>query len=169
LAAALGLWQIAMTHQQIWTAMDRTTKQTTVIQVTGLQYAWAFRMPGPDGLFGDIDPKLLSKDNPFGLATSDPKGLDDEIQIGFLETTAGETLTFEIRTLDVIHSFYLPEFRSQVNAMPFNRVYLSVGPTQPGQYTIQCNQFCGLGHYRMQANWIVHPNPHNAENHLSSE
>jgi heme/copper-type cytochrome/quinol oxidase subunit 2 len=157
LFSAVGLATIGISHQQIWLAMDRSRVAPTVVEAMGLQYAWSFRTPGPDGQFGPIRPNLQSAENPFGLSPSDSASADDEVSYGEVQTTAGVPITFLVRSLDVLHSFYLPDFRNQVNAMPGRVAHFTVEPTSPAQYSIVCNQFCGLGHYRMNALWKVVP------------
>jgi heme/copper-type cytochrome/quinol oxidase subunit 2 len=155
LAACGGLCWIGLYNQQVWTSMNRGRLESVKVEVMGQQFAWAFRQPGPDGKFGAIDPQFQSADQPFGLSPNDSAGMDDLIQIGELTTTAGLPITFVVRSMDVLHSFYLSEFRSQVTAMPNRVAHLSVTPPAPGSYGIACNQFCGLGHYRMVARWSV--------------
>jgi heme/copper-type cytochrome/quinol oxidase subunit 2 len=161
LLVAWGIWSlvglaiIGMRHQQIWTDMGRMRTAPMIVEVVGQQFAWNFRLPGPDGKFGRMDPERQSADNPFGTTIGDPDGQDDEVSIGELETTVGVAITFQVRSLDVLHSFYLPEFRSQVNAMPGRVSHITVKPSRTGTMDIACNQFCGLGHYRMIARWTV--------------
>src|SRR5205823_812243 len=52
-------------------------KTATVIRVTAEQFAWNSRYPGPDGVFGKQDAKLVSAQNPLGLDPNDPAGKDD--------------------------------------------------------------------------------------------
>lgn len=51
---------------------------------------------------------------------------------------------------DVVHSFWVPEFRVKQDAVPGKAVSLILTPTQVGTYTILCNQLCGWGHTDMQ-------------------
>ena len=51
---------------------------------------------------------------------------------------------------DVIHSFFIPQFRVKQDAVPGLRGRLWVTPTREGQLEIVCAELCGLGHYRMR-------------------
>jgi len=51
---------------------------------------------------------------------------------------------------DVVHSFWVPEFRVKQDAVPGKAVSLILTPTVTGKYTIMCNQLCGWGHTDMQ-------------------
>lgn len=50
---------------------------------------------------------------------------------------------------DVIHSFFVPEFRQKMDVLPGEETKLLITPTETGEYTIQCAELCGLGHAAM--------------------
>lgn len=50
---------------------------------------------------------------------------------------------------DVVHSFWVPEFRTKQDAVPGKTIPMIITPTKTGQYTILCNQICGWGHTEM--------------------
>ena len=57
-----------------------------------------------------------------------------------------------LRSQDVIHAFYVPEFRMYQDIVPgmtINWVWFE--PEKEGHYALACNQLCGSGHYNMQA------------------
>ncbi|MGW8252123.1 MAG: cytochrome c oxidase subunit II, partial [Anaerolineales bacterium] len=62
-------------------------------------------------------------------------------------------------SLDVIHSFWVPEFRVKQDALPGEELArdLRITPTEPGTYTLLCAELCGLRHTYMQAPVIVMP------------
>lgn len=51
---------------------------------------------------------------------------------------------------DVVHSFWVPEFRLKQDAVPGKVIPLILTPTKTGTYTLMCNQLCGWGHTDMQ-------------------
>lgn len=51
---------------------------------------------------------------------------------------------------DVVHSFWVPEFRLKQDAVPGKVISLILTPTKVGSYTLMCNQLCGWGHTDMQ-------------------
>jgi cytochrome c oxidase subunit 2 len=57
---------------------------------------------------------------------------------------------------DVIHSFFVPEFRVKQDTVPGMRIPLWFEPTQVGRFEIGCAQLCGLGHYRMRGEVVAH-------------
>jgi cytochrome c oxidase subunit 2 len=57
---------------------------------------------------------------------------------------------------DVIHSFYLPNFRLKQDAVPGMRIPVWFDATKTGEFQIACAELCGLGHYRMKGAVTVH-------------
>jgi cytochrome c oxidase subunit 2 len=148
---ALGLWA------QITSAPP---KDAMVIEVTGQQFAWNVRYPGKDGIFGRTDPALVDPGelNFIGIDKRDPAAADDIIlPQNQLFLPEGRPVRLEVRSLDVIHSFFLPNFRVKQDAMPGMTVETWFTPTQVGDFEIACAQHCGLGHYRMRGQVHVVP------------
>ena len=65
-----------------------------------------------------------------------------------------EPIIFEVTSFDVIHSFNLPDLGVKVDAVPGRRNYAWVIAEEPGEYFVQCTEFCGLGHARMHGTVI---------------
>ena len=59
-------------------------------------------------------------------------------------------LKVRLRSRDVIHSFFLPQFRVKQDAVPGMAIEIWFVPNQEGRFEIPCTELCGLGHYRMQ-------------------
>jgi cytochrome c oxidase subunit 2 len=62
-----------------------------------------------------------------------------------------------LRSLDVIHGFYLPAFRIKQDVVPGMETYLWFQPTQTGTFEVMCSQYCGLEHSHMLSKLIVLP------------
>jgi cytochrome c oxidase subunit 2 len=66
-----------------------------------------------------------------------------------------KTVGFEITSIDVIHSVWIPAFRMRIDAVPGLTTYMSFTPTATGDYgtdsglRLQCSQMCGLSHAQM--------------------
>jgi cytochrome c oxidase subunit 2 len=122
------------------------------IEVTGQQFVWNFRYPGPDGKFGKLNPKLIdaSVGNPLGLDPSDPAGKDDIVTPN-LYIPVNKEIELLIRSQDVIHSFFVRELRIKQDAVPGLVIPIHFVTTQIGTYEITCNQLCGSNHYHMHA------------------
>ena len=150
----------------LWAArVDRRPPESEalVVQVTGEQFAWNIRYPGPDGVFGRTDIKLIDvQSNPLGLDRSDPAAKDDVTTINQLYLPVNKPIIVKLRSKDVIHSFGVPEFRVKQDAIPGLTIPIWFVPnvttaemrTRTGnsefQYEIACAQLCGLGHAKMR-------------------
>src|SRR5918911_2550840 len=78
-------------------------------------------------------------------------------EVGQLHVKAGVPYRFETVSKDVIHSFNIPDFSILMDAVPgrVNTVWNVFD--QPGEYLIQCREYCGLLHYNMRAKLFVEP------------
>jgi cytochrome c oxidase subunit II len=83
--------------------------------------------------------------------------IDGRKEIGQLHVIQGVPYRFEIVSQDVIHSFNIPDFAVLTDAVPgrINTVWNVFDV--PGQYLIQCREYCGLLHYNMRAQLFVLP------------
>lgn len=147
---ALGLWA------QVTSAAPA---DAYVVEVTGQQFAWNVRYPGPDRVFGKTDVKLVDPSgfNFIGLDRSDPAAADDVTLQNQLFLPEGRPVRVRLRSLDVIHSLFLPEFRVKQDAIPGMTTETWFVPRQAGTYEIACAEHCGLGHYRMRGQMTVVP------------
>jgi cytochrome c oxidase subunit II len=146
--------------ERLWAATRYTGADPAALQieVTGVQFAWYFRYPGPDATFGTTKPQLAApgEGNPLGLDPTDPHSPDDIIASELVLPT-GREIDLRLKAQDVIHGLSIPELRLKQNAIPGQTIHLHFTPTTPGTYAILCTQLCGLGHYRMNATLRVVP------------
>lgn len=80
-----------------------------------------------------------------------PNGLDTQ---NVLKLPAGENVLFDIHSADVVHGFYIPDFRLQQDALPGRQTqfWANVLTVDEGKnFPIPCDQFCGQGHPTMVA------------------
>jgi cytochrome c oxidase subunit 2 len=92
-----------------------------VVEVTAQQFAWRFDYP------------------------------EHEITSPELNLPRGRQVLLKLTSTDVIHSFWVPEFRVKQDAVPGMITELRITPTQVGRYQIRCAELCGTGHYSMLA------------------
>jgi cytochrome c oxidase subunit II len=102
---------------------------TVRIEVDAHQWAWDARYAGPDGKFNTPD---------------------DIVTLNEIPVPVGRPILLELASADVIHSFYLPNFRVKRDAMPgmINRLWFEAKET--GDFEIGCAQHCGTNHYKMR-------------------
>lgn len=122
------------------------------VEVTGMQFAWYFRYPGPDGKFGATSPKLMDpsagNEAAVGLDTNDAASKDDVVT-GTMYLPVNRQVDLRLRAVDVIHSFFVPNMRFKQDAVPGLEIHMHFTPMEVGDYEIACAELCGLGHYKM--------------------
>jgi cytochrome c oxidase subunit 2 len=153
ITTAVILTVLVFMGQRVWASIyfADQPQDATIIQITGEQFFWNFHYPGADGQFGRTDPKLITSTNNIGIDRTDPVAKDDVVSVGVMHVPVGKPVRVRLRSKDVIHSFFLPNFRVKQDAVPGMGIEVWFTPTKPGQYEIACAELCGLGHYRMKA------------------
>ena len=84
---------------------------------------------------------------------------DGRTAINEIRVPQGKPVKFILSASDVIHGFYLPDFRIKMDMIPGRITTLWMQPDRPGRYQIFCTVYCGTGHSNMLAQLIVMP-PH---------
>lgn len=140
----------------VWYQFVTVPKGAAEIEVVGQQWQWSFRLPGKDGLLGTSGPQYIGSGNPLGLNPNDPNGQDDlVIDGGDLHLAAGKPVKILLRSMDVVHDFYVPEFRAKMDMVPGLVTYFWFTPTKTGTYEALCAAFCGVGHPQMRGSVVV--------------
>jgi cytochrome c oxidase subunit 2 len=120
------------------------------VEVRAEQFTGFVRYPGPDGVFGRIDPARMNiQTNPMGLDPADPAGADD-IVTRDLHLVEDRAVRVRLRAKDVLHSFFVPQFRVKQDAVPGETIETRFTPTLAGDFEIACAELCGVGHYVMR-------------------
>ena len=155
---AFEIWMIFFLGLPVWSTVKTDfpkDEQSNVVELVAEQFAWGFHYPGADGKFGRRDVKQISSGNTIGIDYSDPDAKDDFTSINELHVPLGKPTVIYMTSKDVIHSFFVPEFRVKQDVVPGMRVPLWFEPNQTGHFEIGCAQLCGLGHYRMRGEVVV--------------
>ena len=140
----------------VWQQYITVPEGAAVIEVVGQQWQWSFRYPGKDGKLGTTNIRNISGDNPFGINPKDPNGRDDVLVAGDdLHIPLGKPLKMLLRSIDVLHDFYVPEFRAKMDMVPGAVTYFWFIPTRTGTFDILCFELCGVGHYTMRSQVVV--------------
>jgi cytochrome c oxidase subunit 2 len=105
------------------------------IEVTAKQFNWQVLYPGADGTFG----------------TADDKAFLDEIHV-----PVNKVVHVHLKSVDVIHSFFVPQFRMKQDAVPGREIKQWFEATKPGKYELPCAELCGFGHSGMKGWVYVH-------------
>jgi cytochrome c oxidase subunit 2 len=120
-----------------WNFADAEQRPDTVrIEVQAHQWAWAARYPGADGEFNTADDLLTTND---------------------IRVPVGAPVLLQLASVDVIHSFNLPNFRVKRDVVPGEITKLTFEAKREGEYVISCAQHCGPNHYKMRGVLTVLP------------
>jgi cytochrome c oxidase subunit 2 len=87
----------------------------------------------------------------FGFEFSYRNARDQLVVSPTLYLADRQPVVFHIRSLDVVHSFFVPEFSEKIDAVPGIVTSLRVTPTRLGSYAAECTELCGAGHSLMRA------------------
>ncbi len=74
---------------------------------------------------------------------------------GILTVPAGRPVELLMTSRDVIHSFYVPEFRVKQDVVPGRYTTIWFTPSEPGSYQILCAEYCGAGHSTMRGEVVA--------------
>jgi cytochrome c oxidase subunit II len=140
-------------------------KDAMVVEITGKQFAWIYRYPGKDNVFGKKYYKEIneSNNNLLGVIWDDKAAQDDIIYAGQeMYLIVNKPVKLVINARDVIHDVGLSHFRLKMDAVPGTPTTLWFTPLyttkqmkeltgNPNfEYEISCDQMCGAGHYTMR-------------------
>jgi cytochrome c oxidase subunit II len=103
----------------------RSSPDEMTIKVTASQWTWKFDYPD------------------YGITSSE------------LYLPKGKPILLEMQSTDVIHSFWVPEFRVKQDLVPGRTTELRITPILDGNYKVRCSELCGTGHYRMEQPVVV--------------
>jgi len=103
----------------------RATPNAMVVNVTGFQWGWNFEYPE------------------YGIRTQE------------MYLPVNKAVVFKLRSTDVIHSFWVPEFRPKQDLVPGRVTELRVTPSLIGDYKVRCAELCGTSHYKMEQPVLV--------------
>jgi len=116
-----------------------------VVNVVGRQFAWQFLYPPPNA--PDPGENTLECDNQAVRSRC--------VTSGQLHLPVNVPIHLRMRADDVLHSFWVPEFRQKQDLLPGQVTTLVITPTKVGQWEVLCTELCGLGHSVMRSAAIV--------------
>lgn len=110
------------------------SREALRVEIMPEQFAWNIRYAGLDGRF---------------------RTADDVTTLNQLHVPANRPVIVQLQSKDVIHSFFLPNLRIKMDAVPGMVTALYFQAKTPGTYDIACAEHCGFGHYRMRGYLVV--------------
>jgi cytochrome c oxidase subunit II len=128
---------------------DRDPAGSMRVEVLGQQFAWVVAYP-PEGAREDMDG--------FVCFTRGSGQVDERCKSSpNLMLPLDRPARLHLTARDVIHSFFVPEFRQKQDAVPGLKTEITVTPTKLGNFPFVCTELCGLGHALMRTRAIVLP------------
>ncbi|CEJ11960.1 Alternative cytochrome c oxidase subunit 2 [bacterium YEK0313] len=153
---AIGVAAMLVPGLFVWHQFISVPVDAAQVEVMGQQWRWAYRLPGNDGKLGTTDVQFIGPDNPLGINPNDPNGRDDVVvDGGDLHLPLGRPVKVLLRSIDVLHNFYVPEFRAKMDMIPGSVTYFWFTPTRAGEFDVLCAELCGLAHSQMRGKVIV--------------
>ena len=126
---------------------DRVPDNALRVEVWGQQFAWTFLYP-PAGKVPGED-KMACVERDAGRIVDGCKASPN------LQLPVDRSTRLYLSARDVIHSFWVPEFRQKQDAVPGITTEITITPTKTGSYRLICTELCGLGHALMRNRAIV--------------
>ena len=155
-ATTIGVAALLAPGLFVWNQFITVPADATEVEVVGQQWQWSYRLPGQDGRLGTSDPRYIGPGNGLGINPSDTRGQDDlVIEGGDLHLPIGKPVKLLLRSVDVLHDFYVPQFRAKMDMIPGHVTYIWLIPTRTGKFEILCAELCGQGHALMRGNVVV--------------
>ena len=140
----------------VWQQFITVPDDATDIEIFGQQWQWSFRLPGADGKLGTSDSRNVSPENPLGVNADDPAGQDDVVvEAADLHLPVDKPVKMLLRSIDVLHDFYVPEFRAKMDMIPGMVTYFWFTPTRTGTFDVLCAELCGSGPPYMRGRVVV--------------
>lgn len=127
-------------------------------------FAMGLEPPGSHGM-GAVDPQMVDKTAPFDhpglrqIGENEYEAYMLAFAFGFspdkMEVPAGAKIHFYITSKDVVHGFAIPGTNVNVMVVPGEVNHITHTFTQPGEYLVICNEYCGAAHEQMMTTIVV--------------
>ncbi len=136
---AATLLFLAIYQMNAWANVKmRRPDMPPTVEVVARQFEWRLRYPGRDGQLGTPDDLHLVND---------------------LHLPVDEEILVQLKSMDVLHSFFLPNLRIKQDAVPGMKIPVWFKGTATGSWDIVCAELCGWGHYKMKGKITFVPRP----------
>ena len=143
---------LAVYSDKLWLQIrGKAPANALPIDIVAYQFGFHIRNPGLDGKLGESNQAWMAMgSNNFGVNPDprqhDPHSDDDYQSENQLTLPVGRPIQITLRSQDVIHAFYVPEFRMYQDIVPGMTIdWVWFTPEKIGHYALACNQLCGIG------------------------
>jgi cytochrome c oxidase subunit II len=126
----------------VWTAVP------AILIVSLCTYAYTVLRSNEDSKKGEMTVNVTTRQ--FAFEFSYPRSPGKQVVSSILYLPEGKPVVFRLRSLDVIHSFFVPNFSEKLDAVPGIVTTLRVTPDTLGTFPVECTELCGAGHSLMR-------------------
>jgi cytochrome c oxidase subunit II len=147
---------------------DEDKKNMVHFEVVGEQFKWNLRYAGKDSKLGNAQFRLISDTNPMGIDSADKATGDDVFPVAKeIHLPINRMAKVSIRSKDVLHGVYMPQFRVNIYAVPGMPTEFYFKPIKTTaemrkdlnnpnfNYEMACSQLCGASHWNMKMTIVV--------------
>ncbi len=127
----------------IWTALP------ALLIICLCTFAYTKLRANEDSQKGEMTVNVTARQ--FAFEFSYPEASQGTVVSPVLYMAEGQPVVFKLRSLDVIHSFFVPNFSEKLDAVPGITTTLRITPNRLGTYPVECTELCGAGHSLMRA------------------
>ena len=158
----LVVWGLTIWYQ----IFSKPADDVLVVEATAQQFRWHIRYPGLDNQFGERDLKFVNGENELGINWAQEASHDDIMPTDIV-LPVNKDIKVNIRSLDVLHNFYLPHFRMKMDAVPgiptsfwFTPIYTTeemreITDNPEFDFELACAELCGSAHYNMRKKVVI--------------
>jgi len=121
----------------VWSKIETSTPANPTandihVKVTGSMWNWVFTYAGPDGILNNDDDVVVEE------AASE------------LVVPVNTNVVFDLTSRDVLHNFFVREFRFKQDVIPGRTITRWFNATKEGKYDLACAEICGANHGKMR-------------------
>jgi cytochrome c oxidase subunit II len=127
----------------VWTAVP------AILIVSLCAYAYSVLRSNEDNQPNSMTVNVTTRQ--FAFEFSYPQAGGKQVLSPVLYLPVNRPVIFKLRSLDVIHSFFVPSFSEKLDAVPGIVTTLRVTPSVIGTYPVECTELCGAGHSLMRS------------------
>ncbi len=126
----------------VWTAVP------AILIISLCTYAYTVLRSNEDSKKNEMTVNVTTRQ--FAFEFSYPQSPGKQVVSSVLYLPKDQPVVFKLRSLDVIHSFFVPSFSEKLDAVPGIVTTLRVTPNALGTYPVECTELCGAGHSLMR-------------------
>jgi cytochrome c oxidase subunit 2 len=151
LLPAATLLFIAIYQINAWAdAKMRKPDIPPTVEITARQFEWRLRYPYTKQIRADGSVEVDAAGRPVYTY-----GKDDIFTVNDMHIPLDEPVMVDLKSMDVLHSFFLPNLRVKQDAVPGSKIPVWFRAKKTGTYDLVCAELCGWGHYKMRGRVTV--------------